>query len=224
MDSLIADWRAHAAAHPELDAVPAALREAARLQPFAAGEALFRQGDRPRAMLCVLAGEVRLMRRSRGGAEIVLQRSRGGFFAEASLESKAYHCDAVAAGEGRLLRFPLAAFRQALDDEVGFRQAWMARLARELRKLRAQCERLSLRGAAERILHYLEVEGADGALRLTQSRKAWAAELGLTHEALYRTLARLQAAGTIAVDGERIALRRGPSDARPARGRQRPVP
>ena len=83
------DWSAIAAERPELAHIPPALRDAVRLRELAAGEALFRQGDRPKAMHCVLDGEVRLLRRSRGGAEVVLQRSRGGFFAEASLESKA---------------------------------------------------------------------------------------------------------------------------------------
>jgi CRP/FNR family transcriptional regulator, dissimilatory nitrate respiration regulator len=64
-------------------------------------------------------------------------------------------------------------------------------LLRELRHVRAQNERLSLKTAEERIIHAIEVEGNDGVLTLTQSRKNWAAELGLTHEALYRTLARM---------------------------------
>ncbi|MCZ7653606.1 MAG: hypothetical protein M5R42_03950 [Rhodocyclaceae bacterium] len=60
----------------------------------------------------------------------------------------------------------------------------MAQLAREVRMLRARCERLSLHGAEARILHALESEGTEGTLTLAQSRKAWAADLGLTHEAL----------------------------------------
>lgn len=201
------DWAALAESHAELAHIPVALRAAARLRAFAAGDTLFRQGDRPRAMYCVLDGEVRLLRRSREGGEVVLQRSRGGFFAEASLESKAYHCDGVAAADGRLLAFPVRAFREALEGDAAFRDAWMAQLAREVRKLRARCERLSLHGAEARILHAIESEGTAGTLVLAQSRKAWAAELGLTHEALYRTLARLQAAGTLAVDGGRLTLR-----------------
>lgn len=201
------DWPALAAVHPELAHIPPALREAARLKECAVGETLFRQGERPKAMLYVLDGEVRLLRRSRGGAEVVLQRSRGGFFAEASLEAKAYHCDAVAAAASRLLVFPIRTFREALDEDTAFRNAWMALLAREVRKLRARCERLSLHSAAERILHAIESEGTAGTLTLMQSRKAWAADLGLTHEALYRSLARLQAEGTLALEGERITLR-----------------
>lgn len=201
------DWPALAAVHPDLAHIPSALREAARLKECAVGEAAFRQGERPKAMLYVLDGEVRLLRRSREGAETVLQRSRGGFFAEASLEAKVYHCDAVAAAASRLLAFPIRPFREALDHDAVFRNAWMAQLAREVRKLRARCERLSLHSAAERILHAIESEGTAGTLTLMQSRKAWAADLGLTHEALYRSLARLKATGTLVVDGTRLTLR-----------------
>ncbi len=200
------DWSILAADYPDLAHVPPGLRDAARVRVFAAGEAVFRQGDRPKAMYRVLDGEVRLLRRARDGTETILQRSRGGFFAEASLESAAYHCDAVVVVVSRLLSFPKAAFREALNSTPVFRDAWMAQLAREVRLLRARCECLSLRGADARILHALESEGTAGALTLAQSRKAWSAELGLTHEALYRALARLQAAGTICVDGTRIAL------------------
>ncbi len=204
---MIGDWPALAAEHPELAHVPPALRDAVRVRAFAAGESLFRQGGRPKAMYCVLDGEVRLLRRSRDGAEIILQRSRGGFFAEASLEAKTYHCDAEAAAAGRLLAFPLRAFREALEGDAAFRNDWIAQLAREVRRLRARCERLSLHGAEARILHAIESEGVAGTLALTQSRKAWAAELGLTHEALYRALARLRAGGALLLDGERLTLR-----------------
>lgn len=199
------DWRALTDAQPALAALPASLRAAARVQPFAARQTLYRQGQRPRAVLCVLEGEIRLVRRSPRGDEIILQRARGGFVAEASLDASAYHCDVVAAAAGRLLRFPSAVFRQALEHDAAFNRAWSGHLAQEIRRLRAQCERLGLNGAAARILHYLEAEGRDGAITLTQSRKAWAAELGLTHEVLYRTLRRLREDGTLRIDGDRIA-------------------
>jgi len=201
------DWPALAAVHPDLAHIPPALREAARLAECAAGATLFRQGGRPKAMYFVLDGEVRLLRRSRNGTEVVLQRSRGGFFAEASMESKAYHCDAVAAAASRLLAFPISPFREALGRDAAFGNAWMALLAREVRRLRARCERLCLNGAEARILHAIESEGTAGTLALAQPRKAWAAELGLTHEALYRALARLQASGALDLDGGRLTLR-----------------
>ena len=92
--------------------------------------------------------------------------------------SRVYHCDALAAQASMLLVFPAKAFLAALDQDVAFRRAWQSLLAREVRKLRSQCERLSLNSAAERILHYIEAEGSNGVLNLTLSKKAWAAERG----------------------------------------------
>ena len=200
------DWQALIEAQPVLASIPPELRGVAEYRDIKAGETLFRLDDLLRGVFCVVAGEVRLVRRARNGTEIILQRSRGGFFAEASLYGKAYHCDAVAAETGAVLRFPVQAFRAALGTDVTFRDAWMTHLAREVRQLRAQCERLGLKTAAQRIVHYVDSEGTDGAVSLTESRKAWAAELGLTHEALYRALRRLQADGTLEVHAERIAL------------------
>jgi CRP-like cAMP-binding protein len=202
------DWAALARAHPELSFLPQPLRAAATRQAFSKGEAVFRRGARPQAVYFLLTGEVRLIRRSRIGGEVVLQRASRGFFAEASLESGAYHCDAVAAQPSEVLRIPLNDTREALDGDPAFRRAWIAHLSRALRRSRAQCERLALKSAPERIFHYLESEGSDGVVTLTTSRKAWAAELGLSHETLYRTLARLEAEGQVIRRGAELRLAR----------------
>jgi CRP-like cAMP-binding protein len=191
------DWMNLMKVHLELAALPNSLRRHAINIVAAAGEVIFRLGDKPHRMWWVVDGEVRLVRRSRSGAEIVLQRAHQRFVAEASLESSRYHCDAVAAADSRLLGVAIEPFREALRHEEKFRTFWMMRLAREVRLLRAQCERLNLRSATERIEHYIEAEGDKGRLELHRTRKQWAAELGLTHEALYRTLARLQHTGRI---------------------------
>lgn len=184
------DWSRIGQTIPLLAALPATLRGEARLRHLGKGELVFRRGDRPRAMFAVLAGEARLVRTSAAGIEVVLQRTRRGLLAEASLDQARYHCDAVAVLPSELVAIPRGTFRAALADE-GFRERWLTLLLRELRHVRAQNERLSLKTAEERIIHAIEVEGNDGVLTLTQSRKNWAAELGLTHEALYRTLARM---------------------------------
>lgn len=193
------DWVSLMQAQPELGALPTGLRRLASDIVAAAGETVFRLGARPRRMLWVVDGEVQLVRRSRNGAEIVLQRAHSGFVAEASLDSSRYHCDAVAAADSRLLGLPIEPFREALRNDEEFRTFWMTRLAREVRLLRAQCERLSLRSAAERVEHCIEAEGDKGQLELRQTKRAWAAELGLTHEALYRTLTSLQRSGRVTV-------------------------
>lgn len=202
------EWAALIRARPELASIPQRRRDHAADVRAAASDTLYRIGATPKSMLFVVEGEIRLVRRARNGAEIVLQRATAGFLAEASLEASRYHCDIVAGRDSRIVSFPIKQFRDALHDDEGFRDFWMSRLARELRKLRGQCERLNLRGAAERIEHYIEAEGSNGRIELRQTRKAWAAELGMTHEALYRALAGLVRAGRVnaQVRGDTLVL------------------
>jgi CRP-like cAMP-binding protein len=202
------EWAALVRTQPELVAIPQRLRDHATEVRAGAADTLYRIGARPRFMLFVLEGEIRLVRRARNGAEIVLQRATAGFLAEASLDASRYHCNIVAGRDSRIIAFPIGHFRDALQQDEGFRDFWTKRLARELRKARGQCERLSLRGAAQRIEHYIEAEGSNGRLELRQTRKAWAAELGMTHEALYRALASLVRAGRVDAQerGEAVVL------------------
>ncbi len=186
---------------PEFLAMPPWLRAAAGWKRYPKEALLFAIGETPKAIYFIAEGEARLRRHSPEGQEMVMQRARQSFLAEASLESPAYHCDAVASVAVRALSFPVAEFRRALAECPNFRHCWTAHLCREVRRARAQCERLGLRSAGARILHYLETECADGQLRLCQTRKAWAAELGLSHEALYRALAQLSRQGILRVDG-----------------------
>ena len=194
---------------------PGLLRRASKLD-LAKGRLLFRQGAKPTAMYCVLSGEVRLVRTSAAGTEIVLQRTRSGFVAEASLDQGSYHCDALVTLPSTVLAIPRTEFQKSLDS-TDVRDAWIAYVGAELRRARAQSERLMLRTARERILHFLETEGRNHAIKLSFTKKAWAAELGLTHEALYRTLRSMSAArelceeprGTISI-GARQAKRGGP--------------
>ena len=200
------DWDKLTDEQPVLEVIPRGLRDATRTRVFSKGELLYRRGQPPEVMLCVLSGEIRLVRVAPGGTEIVLQRSRGGFVAEASLDAQAYHCDVVAATDGCLLLFPREAFHSTLENDPAFNHAWIRLLAREVRRLRAQSERRSLNSAADRVRHYIEAEGSDGSVILNQTRKGWAAELGLTHEVLYRTLRQLRESGDIVIEGERFSL------------------
>ena len=200
------DWQNLVDLYPALQDVPADLRSLTERCEISTGDTLCRIGDQVQDIFLVIRGEVCLIRRGQDGREVVLQRAQSGFLAEASLTNKNYCCEVVVTKGGELIRFPAKAFREALDVDASFRTSWLARLASEVRKLRTQNERLSLHGAAERVIHYIESEGSDGSIFLNQSRKAWASELGLTHEALYRVLRRLQEDKTLHVDGKRISL------------------
>jgi CRP-like cAMP-binding protein len=154
-------------------------------------------------------GAVRLVRHGRQGEEVVLHDARPGkFLAEASLDSSRYHCDAVASQPSVVLRAAKADFQRLLADDPDFARTWMSLLAAQLRTARARVERLSLRSVEERIRHLLLAEGRGSRceLEITGSLKDLARRLGLTHESLYRTLARMQKDGVIAREGLRLRL------------------
>jgi len=86
----------------------------------------------------------------------------------------------------------------------------MARLARQIQDLRARMELRNIRSARERVLQYLRLcAGADGrTIAIEGQFQDIAAEVGLTREALYRTLAALEAEGVLARAGTGIVLKK----------------
>jgi CRP-like cAMP-binding protein len=83
-------------------------------------------------------------------------------------------------------------------------------LARQVMGLRTRIEQRNIRSARERVRHYLVLNaGNDGrTVELGGTLKDIAGELGLTHEALYRTLAALERSGEIRRDRGKIRLLR----------------
>lgn len=172
------------------------------------GEPLFLQRQRPRYMYFVVGGEIVLERMGEGGDPVVLQRVRQGFVAEASLQSGSYHCDAVVTVPGHAVALPIEPLKAKLATDSAFALRWIGMLNAEVRRLRAQCERMSLKGVSERLLHMIETEGVDGCLRTGSGLKSLATELAVSHEALYRALARLEKSGVIVREAGCIVVAR----------------
>lgn len=186
---------------------------AARILGMDKGQVVFRAGDAVEAVYRVLEGEVHLVRRASDGTEIVLQRAReGDFFAEPSLFAAHYHCDAICVRPGRCLRLPADTLRQRLASDPDFALEWIATLSRSLRKQRAAQERLSLKSLRMRVIHYLVDCGEDGRVTLDQPIIRWAAELGASHEALYRTLAEMEREGLLQRQGQTLTLLHSQND------------
>jgi CRP/FNR family transcriptional regulator, dissimilatory nitrate respiration regulator len=175
--------------------LPPLLRALGREVHVARDGWVFRKGDSVRAVYFVIDGEIRLSRFSKSGGEIALHRAgTGDFFAEAALNAARYQCNAIASRDTTLVAFPAGKMRMYLAKDPQFAREWATFLARQLHGARARLERLAIKSAAERVLHYIQVEGTGphSVVRLAGTVKDLAQELGLTHEALYRTLARLK--------------------------------
>ncbi len=159
---------------------------------YSKGDLLFKTGHKPTHMFFIVSGEVVLERLGLHGESVILQRTRHGFVGEASLQSERYHCDGKVMAPSGITRVPVRAIRTALDQDPAFASRWIGMLNREVKRLRLQCERLSLHKVQDRLIHLLETEGTDGRLALEAGLKSMAAELGVTHEALYRCVADME--------------------------------
>lgn len=186
--------------------LPAALWAACTRLPCGKGDQLFAAGKKPERMFYVARGEVVLQRLGSQGDTLVLQRARQGFVAEASLQSPRYHCGAVVTVAGELVAIPVEAIRPALLADPAFALRWMDMLNQELKRLRVQCERLSIKGVKNRLLHLVETEGHGGSLPLGAGLKSIASEIGVTHEALYRTVAELEKQGLLRRDDGHLSV------------------
>ena len=165
----------------------------------AVGEALFRRGDKTFGIFYVAAGRLRMRRVTPDGGTVTLHVARPGeMFAEASLFAERYQCDVVAEIDSEVWIYPKEELTRQLRSDPESLWAFTARLARSLHGLRQRYELKQIRSASERVLQRLRL-GCDeaGMFRTTGSLKDMAAELGLSHEALYSALASLAREGRI---------------------------
>ena len=174
----------------------------ARERKLKAGEALFRLGDKSAGLAKSSPAACGFRRVDRAGHEIVLYvAAPGDTIAEASLFSPRYHCDAIASTDASVRVYPkaalLAAFAAATPKAA---QGFAATLAHQVMTLRTRLEQRNIRSARERVRHFLALNVGDDGRTVDlggATLKEIAAELGLSHEALYRTLAALERAGEI---------------------------
>jgi CRP-like cAMP-binding protein len=183
----------------------------ARTRTLARGDVLFRQGDRAVAIFRVVHGRFRLERRTLDGRLVVLHTARAGeLFAEASLFADAYHCDAVAVTDAVVEVYDKPALLADLGASASASAGGLiATMARQLQDARGRLELRNVRSARERVLLWLDLRaGPTRIVTVEGELQDVAAELGLTREAFYRTLATLERDGLIAREGAQITLRR----------------
>jgi len=156
------------------------------------GQALFRRNDAATAMYHVTLGQGH----TRRGDEVIIHRAHADeSFAEAALFSAAYHCDAVAASDTELVRLDKAAILERMKQDPDFAFAICARFAGQIQNYRRRLETVAIRDARSRVFAAV----ADG--MLTGDIKSMAAQIGLTHEAVYRALSSLVRAGRLVKTG-----------------------
>lgn len=159
---------------------------------FKTGENIFRQDEPTAGFYFILQGSAELRRVSVEGSNIILHHAVAGeAFAEASLFSPIYHCDAVACADTRTLFLRKDITLQQLASDSAFATSLLAHMARQVQHYRALQQLQALRRADERVL---------AALQLGLSTSNWisfAGQIGLSHEAVYRALKVLTQQGKV---------------------------
>jgi len=196
---------------PSLDWVSAAVKHGSALHELAADETLFRHGDAATAIFGIEEGRLRLLRRTIEGRIVVIDMAgRGELLGEAALFASRYQCDAVAAIRSRVRSYSKCEVLSAVRKDPELAVRLVALLAQQLQTARSRLEQRNIRSARERLLNYLAfAAGSDGrTVTLAGTLMDLAAEIGLSHEALYRTMAALEKEGFIARTAGGVILRK----------------
>ena len=189
--------------------LPAGKTNSAIERKLGAGQMLFDQGDAAIGLYEVVSGQVKQVRIDPGGRDVVVGiAGPGELIAEGSLFSKTHDCAATALTNAIVRLYRKAFLLAELERNPRVALAFIAMLVGQILNLRVRLERRSIHSARDRVRHYLaaHVGGKERTVALPSTLKDLAAELGLTHEALYRTLSEMNAKGEIVRQNGKIRL------------------
>ncbi len=178
------------------------------------GAIIFNEGETAEALFVVLAGQVKLMRYSSKGRELLLHLVHPGqTFAEAALfAGVTYPATAEVVEPARVWYLPRAALIDLLRGSPELALAMLGSVSMWTRRLASKLELLTQRRVEERLALYLLARaGTDhpesgATIELAQPRNLIAAQLGTGPEVLSRTFRRLEDDGIIAAAPHHVTV------------------
>lgn len=199
---------------------PAALERLAasmRARRFRRGEVIFHIGDPGDALFVIVSGDVKISLPSETGDEAILATLRpGDVFGElALLDGAPRSASATAIGPTETVVLPRDRFRELLASEAGFRDALLASIAGELRRLTHHVEELhflDITGRlAARLIRLAEEGGTvlpDGAIQLRASltQADLAAMVGCTRQSVNKLLGQFTDHGLVRLERDGIVI------------------
>jgi CRP/FNR family cyclic AMP-dependent transcriptional regulator len=188
-----------------------------RTRRFRRGEVIFHVGDPGDALFIIVAGEVKISLPSESGDEAILVRlHQGDVFGElALLDGAPRSATATALGPVETVVLPRDRFRDLIAAEPAVRDALLASLAGELRRLTTHVEELhflDITGRLAACLVRLAADGgtvlADGAIRLRTSltQGDLAAMVGSTRQSVNKLLGQFSDDGYLRVERDAIVV------------------
>ncbi|MGV6859901.1 MAG: Crp/Fnr family transcriptional regulator [bacterium] len=191
-----------------LKKLPDQLLDQSRFVPLRKGECLFQPGDGVESIYYVISGQLRALRYQLDGKPAVMMHScEDNFFAPVSINMETYPCAAMASKATTLLKIPKGFLIDLFHSDPAFSLKFIGSISMDLKNQCSNAERLRIKSARGRILHFITCESPDSrTLELKCTLTTWAEELGIEPESLYRTLAEMEKEGIIARENKRIEI------------------
>jgi CRP/FNR family transcriptional regulator, cyclic AMP receptor protein len=188
-----------------------------RIRRFRRGEVIFHLGDPGDALFIIVNGEVKISLPSESGDEAILVRlQQGDVFGElALLDGAPRSATATALDAVETVVLPRARFRELIAEEPVVRDALLASLAAELRRLTTQVEELhflDITGRLAACLVRLATDGGtvldDGAIRLRTSltQGDLASMVGSTRQSVNKLLGQFTSDGFVRLERDAIVV------------------
>jgi CRP-like cAMP-binding protein len=180
--------------------LPPGYLNAAAHRELAPGQTLYRRGDPADMIFAVERGRLRFASATNDGRIIPLYLiCAGEYVSEADLFTDSHCGDVLAEAHSRVIALPKKLILATFHENSAFAAELMQRLTERFNLLRVRLEIRNLHSARDRILEYLRLMAPAGksSLMLSRPLRCMADDLGLSHEAFYRTFTALVKEGTI---------------------------
>ncbi len=162
----------------------------------AQGDHVFRQGDPTKGIFFVKSGNVCLTRVTESGNAVTIHNAQpGDMFAEASIYSERYHCDAICSAPSEVIRISKRDILLRWREDAMFSEGITKRLAIQVQDYRQLLTLHAVKSANERALLAVALG------KLTGSVTQFASQIGLTRETCYRALRELSDQGLLVKTG-----------------------
>jgi CRP/FNR family transcriptional regulator, dissimilatory nitrate respiration regulator len=194
----------------KIEQLSAELKSAATYHNLANGEILFCQNEPAKAIFVVESGGIKLIHYTCNGKTVNHYSVKPGeYFAEVALFNEIYVCTAIAEKSTRVISFPKRLFLISLENDFNLSRIFTEQLAQRLHQTKILLELRGIRSASDRVLHYLHImtPANKKILNLEQPLKDIANDIGISPEALSRTLTQLQNKGILTRIKGKIILR-----------------
>jgi CRP/FNR family cyclic AMP-dependent transcriptional regulator len=188
-----------------------------RTRRFRRGEVIFHAGDPGDALFVIVSGEVKISVPSESGEEAILTTlHEGDVFGElALLDGAPRSASAAALVATETVVLPRERFRELVATEPAIRDALLASLAGELRRLTTHVEELHFLDMTGRLAARLvRLAGESGSphldgsihLRASLTQAELASMVGCTRQSVNKLLGQFSDAGLVRLDREGIAV------------------